>query len=109
MSEDLTLSDFQRLIERLYYAKDAGRGMEATFMWFVEEVGELSRALRREDQAAVAEELADVLAWLNTLASIAGVELAQAAGKYAGGCPKCGGEPCGCGEPERSRGQASSR
>ena len=102
MDQDLSLSEFQRLIERIYYAKDSGRGMEATFMWFVEEVGELSRALRREDQAAVAEELADVLAWLNTLASIAGVEMAEAAGKYAGGCPKCAEAPCRCAEPHRS-------
>ncbi len=99
----MTLNEFQRQIERIYYAKDAGRGMEATFMWFVEEVGELSRALRREDRAEVAEEFADVLAWLNTLASIAGVELAEAVAKYSGGCPKCGGEPCRCGEPRPSR------
>lgn len=96
MQDDMTLSEFQRLIERIYYAKDAGRGREATFMWFVEEVGELAQALRRGDRREVAEEFADVLAWLNTLASIAGVELAEAVGKYAEGCPKCGGTPCEC-------------
>jgi NTP pyrophosphatase (non-canonical NTP hydrolase) len=98
MNPNLTLSDFQRLIERIYYAKDSGRGMEATFMWFVEEVGELSRALRRGEARQVEEEFADVLAWLNTLASIAGVELAEVVGKYGGGCPKCGGTPCECEE-----------
>jgi NTP pyrophosphatase (non-canonical NTP hydrolase) len=99
MDHDLTLTDFQRLIERIYYDKDSGRGMEATFMWFVEEVGELSRALRRESPQEIADEFADVLAWLNTLASIAGVDLAQAAQKYARGCPKCGLAPCECPEP----------
>jgi NTP pyrophosphatase (non-canonical NTP hydrolase) len=100
MAKDLTLSEFQRLIERIYFEKDSGRGMERTFMWLVEEVGELSRALRRESPAEIAEEFADVLAWLNTLASIAGVDLAAAAAqKYARGCPKCGLAPCECEEP----------
>jgi NTP pyrophosphatase (non-canonical NTP hydrolase) len=99
MAHDLTLSEFQCLIERIYYEKDSGRGMEGTFMWLVEEVGELSRALRRESREEVAAEFADVLAWLNTLASIAGVDLAQAAQKYARGCPKCGLAPCECEEP----------
>jgi len=99
METDLSLSEFQRLIERLYYAKDSGRGREATFMWFVEEVGELAQALRRGDQREVQEEFADVLAWLNTLASLAGVELAEAVGKYAAGCPKCAQTPCGCEKP----------
>ena len=100
MPQDPTLSEFQRRIERLYYDRDAGRGLAPTFMWFVEEVGELSRALRRGRPEELAEEFADVLAWLSTLASIAGVDLAQAAAKYATGCPKCAQAPCRCPEPE---------
>jgi len=99
----VTVSEFQRRIEALYGAKDRGRGLEGTFMWFTEEVGELSRALRRGAQgAALEEEFADVLAWLATLASIAGVDLEQAAlAKYGGGCPRCGETPCRCPEPQR--------
>jgi NTP pyrophosphatase (non-canonical NTP hydrolase) len=98
----LTLAEYQRQIERVYFAKDSGRGLEATFMWFVEEVGELSQALRRGSPESVAEEFADVLAWLATLASIAGVELAEVSAKYAAGCPKCQATPCQCPESPRT-------
>jgi hypothetical protein len=38
-----------------------------------------------------------VLAWLATLANIAGVDLAKAVqAKYGGGCPGCGLSPCVC-------------
>lgn len=95
----MTIREFQTLIRDVYFDKDNGRGMEATFMWLVEEVGELSRALRRGDRRELAGEFADVLAWLTTLANIAGVDLeAAAAAKYASGCPKCGETPCGCEE-----------
>ena len=39
-----------------------------------------------------------VLAWLATLANIAGVDLEEAMDrKYGGGCPKCHANPCRCG------------
>lgn len=101
MDPEVTVAEFQRLIERIYYDKDSGRGLEATFMWFIEEVGELSRALRRGNPQELAEEFADVLAWLCTLASITGVEMAEAAAKYANGCPKCHSLPCQCPEPDK--------
>ncbi|MBY0456943.1 MAG: nucleotide pyrophosphohydrolase [Gemmataceae bacterium] len=89
----------QARIRELFGAKDARRGVEGTFMWFMEEVGELSAALR--DRAAnpdnLALEFADVLAWLATLANIAGVDLGDAMRqKYGTGCPKCGSTPCAC-------------
>jgi NTP pyrophosphatase (non-canonical NTP hydrolase) len=37
-----------------------------------------------------------VLAWLGSLANLAGVDLEQAAARYANGCPKCGTIPCAC-------------
>ena len=95
----MQLCEFQRQIERIYYERDNARGVGGTFMWFVEEVGELATALRQKnDKAALAAEFGDVLAWLCTLASISGVEMEAAAGKYAGGCPRCGGAPCNCSE-----------
>lgn len=90
---------FQELIEQIYLAKDRARGVEGTFMWFTEEVGELARHLRDRDQAALEAEFADVLAWLVTLASITGVDVEAAAlAKYGAGCPKCAQTPCACGE-----------
>jgi NTP pyrophosphatase (non-canonical NTP hydrolase) len=93
----MTISEFQRQIEAIYFEKDSARGVEGDFRWFVEEVGELARALRSGDPAKLQEEFADCLAWLSTLASITGIELEDALRKYEHGCPKCGGTPCGCG------------
>lgn len=93
----MTVREFQELIERLYFEKDNGRGMESTFMWLTEEVGELSRALRRGSREELEGEFADCAAWLTTLASIAGVDLEAALQrKYGGGCPKCHATPCVC-------------
>lgn len=94
----MTINEFQRLIESIYLEKDRARGIPANVAWLMEEVGELSRALRKGDEQEIAGEFADVLAWLCTLASIAGVDLERvAAAKYAHGCPKCGETPCACG------------
>ena len=92
----MTIEEFQRSIDETYGERDASRGLEATFMWFVEEVGELARALRDDDQQAREHEFADVLAWLTTTATLAGVDLQQAAERYAAGCPKCHQTPCVC-------------
>ena len=92
----MDLGVFQRQMRTLYGARDRERGVERTFAWFVEECGELSRALFRGDDADRRREFADVLAWLASLADQAGVDLASAAARYADACPRCGGAPCAC-------------
>lgn len=92
----MDLRRFQERIREMYHARDERRGMERTFLWFSEEVGELARALRRTDPANLREEFSDVLAWLVTLANLSGVDMAEAAGRYMNGCPRCGAVPCGC-------------
>ena len=92
----VTLEAFQKLIERTYGQRDRDRGLASTYMWFAEEVGELARALRANDPKNLREEFADVLAWLSTLASIAGVDLEDASRRYIGGCPRCRSIPCAC-------------
>mgnify|MGYP001233307144 CR=1 FL=1 len=93
----MQVSEFQKLIERIYFERDSARGLAGTHMWFCEEVGELTRALRRNKREELEGEFADVLAWLATLASIAGVDLEAAARKkYERGCPRCESTPCGC-------------
>lgn len=95
----MEISQFQKLIEDIYGKKDSQRGVDRTFVWFVEEVGELARALHRQDKRAMAEEFADCLAWLSTLASLSGIELEQAIDKYRQGCSRCHATPCRCHEP----------
>jgi len=93
----LQIAQFQQQIEEIYLDRDRERGSARTFAWLVEEVGELSRALRGEDRANLEEEFADVFAWLASLASIVGVDLSQAAvTRYGAGCPKCHTTPCSC-------------
>ncbi len=95
----MRIDEFQKLIEKIYFAKDSARGREGTFRWFVEEVGELARAARKGGVENLREEFADCLAWLSTLASLHGIDLEDAAeGRYGLGCPHCGTNPCSCRE-----------
>jgi NTP pyrophosphatase (non-canonical NTP hydrolase) len=97
-----TLAQLQRVIYDTFDAKDRRRGVEGTFMWFTEEVGELATALRGGTDEQRAEEFADVLAWLATLANAAGVDLEAAfQAKYGAGCPGCGQIPCECDQAEK--------
>ncbi|MFN0060736.1 MAG: nucleotide pyrophosphohydrolase [Planctomycetota bacterium] len=93
------IADFQRRIEQIYFARDSQRGVPGTYMWFVEEVGELARSLLSgaPGSAAEAAEFADCLAWLSSLASLRGIDLSAAAwNKYRDGCPRCRVAPCCC-------------
>jgi NTP pyrophosphatase (non-canonical NTP hydrolase) len=101
-SRSVSLRDVQDLIRQMYFEKDQARGIEGTFMWFCEEVGELSSALRSGTQEEKLLEFADVLAWLATLANVAGVDLSEAISrKYGSGCPGCGELLCRCPQAEK--------
>jgi NTP pyrophosphatase (non-canonical NTP hydrolase) len=96
--QSFTLADLQELIARMYSSKDEARGVDGTFMWLMEEVGELAGALREGSHEELAAEFADVLAWLATIANVAKIDLQQAVlDKYGGGCPGCGQFVCTCG------------
>src|SRR6266404_9007637 len=98
----LTLGALQRMIRQLYGAKDAARGDAATFLWLTEEFGELATALRSGTAEELALEMADVLAWLATLANIRGIDLEAAVWqKYGRACPGCGATPCRCDPAEK--------
>ncbi len=100
--ETLTLHGLQELIERMYSSKDEARGVDGTFMWLMEEIGELAAALREGSPEELAAEFADVLAWLATIANVAGVDLQQAVlDKYGRGCPGCGAMTCRCDVSEK--------
>lgn len=97
-----TLADFQKLIRKMYFEKDVARGIDGTFMWLMEEVGELAAALRSGTHEERLEEFADVLAWLATIANVAEVDLGEAvARKYGSGCPGCGQLVCTCADAEK--------
>jgi NTP pyrophosphatase (non-canonical NTP hydrolase) len=94
---DPSLREAQRLIQSLYGAKDSARGDAATFLWLTEEFGELASALRSGTKEDLALEMADVLAWLLTLANVRGIDLEAAFWqKYGNRCPGCASAPCAC-------------
>ncbi|MBI3998519.1 MAG: pyrophosphohydrolase [Armatimonadetes bacterium] len=96
MQDAVTLKEFQQRIDATYGVRDRARGIDGTFRWLVEEVGELARALREGDGGRLEEEFGDVLAWTVSLASLCGVDATRAAARYAAGCPKCDSAPCVC-------------
>lgn len=81
---ELTIRGFQQLIRDRYEVRDRERGTPGTFLWFIEEVGELATALAGNDQANKEEEFGDVFAWLCTLANINNVDMEKALEKYQG-------------------------
>ena len=98
----MTLDELQQLIDRMYSSKDQARGVEGTFMWLMEEIGELAAALRESPKEDIAKEFADVLAWLATIANVAGINLTEAVQqKYGNGCPGCGKMVCICAVSEK--------
>ena len=83
------------MIDEIYRKRDEERGIEKTMLWVVEEVGELAEAVRKGTN--IGEELADVFAWLVSLANICGVDLEEEVlKKYPGYCLRCGKKPCAC-------------
>lgn len=93
----MDLAEFQRQIAATFGAKDRARGRDGTFMYLLAEIGELAEALREPDRHDLPGEFADCLAWLVSLADLAGIDLATVtAAKYPAYCRRCGTSPCRC-------------
>jgi NTP pyrophosphatase (non-canonical NTP hydrolase) len=92
----MRISELQSTLRATYLERDAARGVDGTFRWLVEEIGELARALRTGDRANLSHEFSDALAWLGSLANLTGVDLDEAVARYRDGCPRCGRSPCAC-------------
>ncbi|UCD73211.1 MAG: nucleotide pyrophosphohydrolase [Candidatus Bathyarchaeota archaeon] len=91
------MKDFQQLMSQIYLQRDLKRGKERTFMWLVEEVGELSDSMLRGDQKQIEEEISDVFAWLASLCNVLNVDLEEVVlKKYNKVCPRCSESPCSC-------------
>ncbi len=89
------IREFQRMIADIYVHRDQERGIDKTMLWIVEEVGELAEAVRKGSN--VGEEIADVFAWLVSLANLCGVDVEEEVlKKYPGYCIRCGKKPCEC-------------
>ena len=92
----MDIKDAQKLMEDIYRERDAERGTKATYMWLTEEMGEVARAILRGDDN-VSEEMADLIAWILSLANLLGVDCEEAfLEKYEKGCPRCDRIHCRC-------------
>lgn len=93
----MNISHFQRLMKEIYFHRDSKRGKEKTMLWLVEEIGELAKAIRKDNREEMEEEFADVLAWLASLANIVNIDLQKAVLKYYPNvCKYCKNNPCIC-------------
>ena len=78
----MQISEFQGLIEKTFFERDKKRGVARNYLRFVEEVGELAESIFYDNRENLPLELADVFAWLASIASQCGVSLEDAIGKY---------------------------
>lgn len=102
----MQISEFQDLMKALYFERDKDRGFSKIFLWIIEEVGELAEALRKYQESNIDKkefkkniemELADVIAWLTSLANVLEIDIESVLfEKYPNICPKCRENPCNC-------------
>ncbi len=94
----MNIKEFQGLMRDLYYHKDKKRGIDKTFIWLVEEVGELASELNTDcNKKNISDEMADIFAWMCSLANLLHIDLEKSLfKKYPNKCPKCGENPCEC-------------
>ena len=93
----VSIREFQNMMRQIYFHKDSQRGAHGTSEWLKEEVDELGEAVKKADRRALEDELADVIAWLASLANVLSIDLEKATlRKYNNRCPKCNSTPCKC-------------
>jgi len=92
----LEIREVQNLMHKIYHYRDKKRGLARTFVWFVEEVGELAKLIREGKKTDFKDEVGDVLAWFLSLANLLEVNVEDGIEKYKQGCPKCKKIPCQC-------------
>ena len=92
----MNLHEAQQKISDTYGRKDRQRGVDGTFLYLIEEIGELATALREGDKLEQGGEFADVQAWLLSLASLAGVDMQEEFLKKYITCRGCKKIPCEC-------------
>ena len=94
----MKIEDAQEMMRKVYWERDKKRGVERTIQRTEEELVELSAAiLKKEGVKAIEDEVADVFAWLCSLANLLDIDVAEAFyNKYPDACSKCRQSPCTC-------------
>jgi NTP pyrophosphatase (non-canonical NTP hydrolase) len=94
----MKIEDAQEMMRRVYWDRDNERGVKGTLKRTFEELTELSSAILENDgPQAVEDEIADVFAWLCSVANLVEVDVSKAFyKKYTDACSKCKQSPCVC-------------
>ncbi|QEE16200.2 MazG nucleotide pyrophosphohydrolase domain-containing protein [Promethearchaeum syntrophicum] len=96
----MEISEFQQKMRDLYIHNDKKRGIHRTSLWLGEEMGELMSELKysidKIDKQAVAAEMADIYAWVASLANLLEIDLQSIILNKYDKCPKCNSDPCIC-------------
>ncbi len=94
----MELKDAQNLVRNIYLKRDKERGLERTLLRTFQELAELSDAVHKEKPMQdIEEEVADVLAWVISIANLLDIDLGHALiSKYNNACSRCGRNPCEC-------------
>jgi len=95
----MNIREFQTLIKDLYFEQDQKRGLKNSYIWLIEEIGELASVLKKTeinlDEAS--EELSDIFAWTTSIANLLNIDLETVLiKKYPNICIKCKSNPCVC-------------
>lgn len=94
----MTIREFQKNIDNIFGTRDKKRGISKSFNHLVEEVGELSQAMRKNDKEKIEKEFSDVFAWMMTCANLIDIDIEKAVERFWETCPKCLGVKCSCDE-----------
>lgn len=88
----------QEIMRRIYFERDRARGVDRTVLRAFQELSELSeKIMERRSQSEIASEMADVFAWVCSLANLLNVDLSDALSeKYGDCCSRCRESPCSC-------------
>jgi len=71
----MEISEFQKLVENRLSGKDKQTGSAFLMNVLIEEVGELSRAIRKKTRTRVAEEIADVIFSTISIANLFDIQI----------------------------------
>lgn len=74
----MEIEELQNKIREIYLEHDRRRGINAIFNHLMEEVDELRQAIENNDKTNIEEEIADVLAFLVTIANMYDVDIEKA-------------------------------
>jgi NTP pyrophosphatase (non-canonical NTP hydrolase) len=94
----MKIEEAQEMMRKIYLERDRARGVEGTLKRTFDELEELREAIDNNDATlTIADEVADVFAWLCSLANLLEIDVSDAFyKKYSDACSKCKKSPCDC-------------